>query len=452
MPAADDRTLSPFLAAQRRGAAQRCRLRQQSLLEHAWRRSPLYRRLWGQPPALADWTTLPVVRKADLMTGFDDWVTDPRLTLSGVRAFLRDPSRIGADHLGDYAVWTSSGTTGEPGVFVQDRAALAVYATLTATRRDARAGFGALWQGLAWPPRRACMIAATEGHYAGVSFWRRQCRLYPWLAARAQLVPVTAPERAWVAALNGFQPDFIASYPSVLSALARLRQDGRLHIAPRALWAGGERLAPGTRAFVARVFGAPITNDYGASECMAIAFECTRGRLHVHDDWVLLEPVDAAGRPVPPGEPSHSVLLTNLANRVAPIVRYALGDSVTVDPDPCPCGNPHQTVRVAGRSDDTLVLRDAEGRPVHVSPLAVTTAIEEGADVHRFQLRQTAPDAVELRLDKAEAGRRAAARRALRVFLAAQGLPKVHVSFDPGAPSPEPGSGKLRQVIALAEG
>lgn len=439
--------------SERQANALRLRLRLDTLLAHARNHSPYYRRHWGDwQPGRSPWQALPPVHKRDLMAHFDDWVTDPRLKLAEIRQFLADPSRIGDDYLGRYAVWTSSGTSGEPGVFVHDPSALAVYATLTATRRDGRDAFSNLMQGFTMARARSSLVAADEGHYAGISFWKRQCRLYPWLGANTQVLSVTAPEAELVAQLNAFQPDFLVSYPSMLAELARAQETGDLHITPRALWAGGERLAPATRAYVSQVFGAPITNDYGASECMTIGFECPHGRLHVNDDWVLLEPIDEQGQPVPPGVASHSVLLTNLANQVQPIIRYALGDSVTVDTEPCPCGNPRLSIQVAGRCDDTLCLRGAGGRLVHVSPMALTTALEEAADVHRFQLRQTGRDAIELRLDllhePAPKAKQQQAMRALRRFFSDQGLAQVHLHFNPAMPLMEPHSGKLRQVVA----
>ena len=57
-----------------------------------------------------------------------------------------------------------------------------------------------------------------------------------------------------------------------------------------------------------------LHDAYAASEFTPIALECRRGWLHVNSDWAILEPVDADYRPAPPGEPSHTVLLTNLAN------------------------------------------------------------------------------------------------------------------------------------------
>ncbi len=106
----------------------------------------------------------------------------------------------------------------------------------------------------------------------------------------------------------------------------------------------GERLA--------RQFGCVVRNSYGASEFLSIAWDCGAGRLHVNGDWVLLEPVDAQLRPVAPGTASHTTLLTNLVNRVQPLIRYDLGDAITVHPDRCRCGCPLPTIEVDGRHDD----------------------------------------------------------------------------------------------------
>ena len=53
-----------------------------------------------------------------------------------------------------------------------------------------------------------------------------------------------------------------------------------------------------------------------------MAYDCGQGWLHVNSDWVILEPVEADYSPTPPGQASHTVLLTNLANRIQPIIRY----------------------------------------------------------------------------------------------------------------------------------
>ena len=99
---------------------------------------------------------------------------------------------------------------------------------------------------------------------------------------------------------------------------------------------------------------------FAASEFQAIAIECEQEWLHVNSDWVILEPVGVDHQPTPLGEPSHTVLLTNLANRVQPLIRYDLGDSVLARPDPCPCGNPLPAIRVLAAA---MTSSDCSTRP-----------------------------------------------------------------------------------------
>ena len=87
---------------------------------------------------------------------------------------------------------------------------------------------------------------------------------------------------------------------------------------------------------------------------------------------------------------------------------------------------------------------------VRLLPLALTTIVEEAADVHRFQIVQTAADRLLLRLDRhgiddVDAAWRAAAA-ALREYLNRQSLPGVDIGLDELAPVVDRKSGKLREV------
>lgn len=418
-----------------------------SLIAFARRNSRFYRERWsrlpGRLPRLAD---LPPVRKAELMAHFDDWVTDPSITLGRVRDFVDDPSRIGQPFRGDCAVFSSSGTTGVPGLIVHDAAALAVYDALGAARLGALAPAWDWSQPVAGD--RYALIAATEGHFAGVVGWERLRCLHPWFERNARVFPVSVPIRETCAELDRFRPTVVASYATVLRALAHEKAAGRLAIEPRVLWYGGEWLSPPARDHIQRVFRCRVAGDYGASEFLNIAFECEAGELHVNDDWVVLEPVDEHYRPVGPDTPSASLLLTNLANRVQPIIRYELGDSVTVVSKPCPCGRPFPVIRVDGRRDEILRLHDERGCEVPILPMALCTAIEEGSGAHRFQVVQTGPRAVKVRVEVPAQSRvtPARVRAALSAFLSRQGLGGVTARVSAGRVDAHPISGKFRQV------
>ena len=178
------------------------------------------------------------------------------------------------------------------------------------------------------------------------------------------------PLRQLASELQTLQPSVLITYPSCAAALAQLQQQGAMQLHLREVWVGGEQLSPAQRQRVHCAFGCAVRNSYGASECFSIAWECTHGCLHVNDDWVILEPVDERRQPVPEGRLSHSVLLTNLANRTQPLIRYRLEDRVRRVPGRCACGSEFAVIEVQGRSADTLIFRDAHRRPVCVLPLA----------------------------------------------------------------------------------
>jgi len=428
------------------------RLRADALVAHARRYSPFYAQHYRDAPQRAPFESLPVVKRSQLMKAFDDWATDRAITHESVEAFLSSADNIGQDYLGRYAVWTSSGTCGQRGIFLQPRNAMAVYDAELMARAGPGPMLGALLGAGGAGRLPAVLIAALEGHYAGVVTWRRLRAANPWWAPQMHAVSVMTPLDQMVASLNRIGPRFIAAYPSVLQSLAQEQLQGRLRIAPVLLWSGGEAMPACARALIESAFVCPLINDYAASECMSIGFECSQGSMHLNADWVILEPVDQQGQPVPDGQPSHTSLLTNLANPIQPIIRYDLGDSITRHAQACACGCPRPAYTVAGRAADVLHLPRADGSMATIFPLAIQGAIEEGANVTQFQVVQVARDRLLLRVGggkKQLAASALKARAALREFLLSQGVGKVRVELDPTSPCAKGAGGKLRQVVAL---
>jgi phenylacetate-coenzyme A ligase PaaK-like adenylate-forming protein len=429
---------------------QRAHERLAALVGYARAHSPVYGDAYrGLPVDDVTLADLPVMHKAALMSRFNDWVTDAAVRRTGVDRFLADRAHVGDRYLGRYLVWKSSGSTGEPGIFVQDAAALAVYDALIAvqlSRLDLAVGCGTgMLRG-----GRAALVAATGDHFASIASWERVCRSAPGLGARG--LSIMEPLPRLVEQLNQFAPAFLASYPTMLSVLGSERAARRLTIAPSLVWSGGESLSPAGHAALERAFDCPVVNEYGASECLSIAFGCREGWLHVNADWVIVEPVGVDGRPTPPGEMSHTVLITNLANRVQPIIRYDLGDAVVAHPGRCACGSPLPAIRVLGRSDDVVAVPSAQGGKIRLVPMALTTIVEEATGLHRFQLVWHPPARLALRLDPGEAGKSRTARfhrgaRALEAYLRRQGAGAIDIALDDAPPHRDSRTGKVRAVV-----
>ena len=334
-----------------------------SLLKATLAGSPFYRHraraAGGASPRLCD---LAPVTKRELMHNFDTWATDRRITRESVDAFLREPQRVADAYLDRYLVWTSSGTSGEPGIFVQDPFSLGVYDALDALRLRAGKGTSlANWRA----GQRVAYVGATGGHFAGNASISRLQRIVPaWMrpfAPAVQIFSVLDPLRQLVDELQAYQPTVLITYPSCAAALAQEQTAGRLRLRLAETWCGGEQLSASQHQQIHAGFGGVVRNNYGASEFFAIAWACPQQQLHLNDDWVILEPVDERGRLVPPGTPSHSVLLTHLANQVQPLLRYDLGDRVRFVGQACACGSAFPVIEVEGRADDTVQLNDARG-------------------------------------------------------------------------------------------
>lgn len=195
-----------------------------------------------------------------------------------------------------------------------------------------------------------------------------------------------------------------------------------------------------------------VIERYAASEVLGITAPCWRGSLHVNSDWYLLEPVDEQYQPVPRGTRSHTVLVTNLANLVQPLIRYDLGDRVELDADPCACGLPFPVVRLWGRSADVASFDGVDGRAVPVAPLALATVIEETPGVVRCQAVRTRARDLAVRPEIEQATDPAAVWSAvegnLAAFFAEHRIAPVAVRHATEPPQVDPRTGKFRQVYS----
>ncbi len=433
--------------------AARQRARLADLVARTRAGSPFYRELYRDlPERVTDVTALPVTDKARLMDRFDDWSTDRAVTRAAVTAHLERPDTIGTRFLGSYLVVTTSGTSGLRGVFVQDERMFRVLTALAVARSATSFLHGwSDWRALLRNGGRTAAIWATDGHYAGYATAQRLLAERPSRRSRMRILSVHRPLPELVAELAAFRPAILNGYASAIALAAAEQEAGRLRIDPVLVISAAEGLPDEEYARIARAFGATVRDQYACSEFMGLAHGCAARWLHVNADWAVLEPVDERYRPVPPGEPAHTVLLTNLANRVQPVLRYDLGDRVVLRPDPCPCGDPLPAVRVQGRTGDVLTFAAGEGQ-VRVPPLALATAVDSTPGVHRFQVLQDGPTSVRVRLETADGADAeqvwTAVRTALLDVLAGQGVAGAQVRRDPAAPQRSAG-GKFRPVQAL---
>jgi phenylacetate-coenzyme A ligase PaaK-like adenylate-forming protein len=146
---------------------------------------------------------------------------------------------------------------------------------------------------------------------------------------------------------------------------------------------------PQARAHYEEIFGAPVLDDYGMGECMFLTNGCpATGGMHVNSDWAILEVVDENNEPVPDGQNGARVLITNLANYVQPIIRYEVGDIVTMATEPCGCGNNMPLIdHIDGRDSDMFYIETSSGRRP-LQPSVFELAVGRMLDTREYQIVQ----------------------------------------------------------------
>jgi len=162
-------------------------------------------------------------------------------------------------------------------------------------------------------------------------------------------------QAAWILERD---PDYLLAYPSnVLALCDHFRRAGERPGRIRQVRTYGEPLRPEVRDACREVLGAPVADLYSAEEIGYVALQCPEQHdaYHVQSESVLVEVLDDAGAPCPPGRTGR-VVITALQNFATPLIRYDTGDFAQAG-ERCPCGRGLPVLgRVRGRARNRLTL------------------------------------------------------------------------------------------------
>jgi phenylacetate-CoA ligase len=352
-----------------------------ALLADAVERSPFHRRRLARIDPmrfeLCELPRLPVMTKADMMCDLDEVFTDRRVTAEAVERALAATGTTPVPIENDFVAMSSGGSSGVRGVFVLDETAMSEF--VTAVRRSLLKRL----QALGGPPAGGLQIAMVAAGSATHATGSAQA----WteggdLPLRMRAVPVTLPLPEIVSRLNALDAPALFGYPSMLARLAAERRAGRLRITPLAVSSTSETLLPEVREAITEGFDVPVVDTFGSTEGLVGTSAPGDDVLVFNSDMCIVELVDERNEPVPPGVASAKVLVTNLYNRVQPLIRYELTDSFVRVFDSEADGNLRAKVR--GRSDEVLHYDDAE-----IHPLVVRSVMCKTPEVADYQVHQT---------------------------------------------------------------
>jgi phenylacetate-CoA ligase len=187
--------------------------------------------------------------------------------------------------------------------------------------------------------------------------------------------------------IRALRPRMLFGYPSAFAHIARhARTNGQrlddlgIHVA----FVTSERLYDDQRDLITKTFGCGVANGYGGRDAGFIAHECPYGGMHVSAEDIIVEIVDGDGNVLPAGE-SGEIVVTHMATREFPFIRYRTGDVGILDDEECECGRGLPMLKdIQGRTTDFVVA--ADGTVMH--GLALVYIVRDLPGVEQFKIVQ----------------------------------------------------------------
>ena len=328
------------------GALQLERLRQ--VMHHAYTNVPAYRNRFDAAkvhPAdlrtLEDIARFPFTTKADLREHYPfGMLAVPREQLARVHA--------------------SSGTTGRPTIVGYTTRDLETWAQLVA--RSMRAA-GVRPGNLVHVSYGYGLFTGGLGAHYGAE--RLGCTVIPMSGGQTE---------KQVRLIMDLRPDAIMVTPSYALAIAdefaRQNLDSRA-CSLRVGIHGAEPWTESMRREIEERFDMDAVDIYGLSEVMGpgVASECveTKDGLHVWEDHFYPEVIDPATGEVVPDGTSGELVFTTLTKEAQPLIRYRTRDLTALLPGTA--RTMRRMARIAGRSDDMLIVRGVNVFPTQVEEI-----------------------------------------------------------------------------------
>ncbi len=346
-----------------------------ALVEHAYETVPYYRDLMDRHGL-----------RPERVRDFDDYRRLPMLSRATLRTHMSQmlSRTAGADQYRRQ----SSGSTGEPVAFWQDRDfdrwcrahQLRAYAWCGSWRLGEP--FALMWGSPTYFETRGRLTRIDNA-------FSNRVELDAFRLDQASL------ERL-VAKLLDFQPVLISGYTTAIYLIARMLRERNLALPMlRAVQPNAEPLNDLMRKEIERGFSCEVFDKYGSRETNIVAHESPHhDGLRIQAEHTYVEFVDEEGAPCQPGTLGRLVL-TTLNNHVMPLLRYETSDlaSSREVADRSGIGLPAMSP-VIGRTHDILCTPD--GGFIH--PQLFSNVLREQKTIDWFQVVQQREDTLLIRV------------------------------------------------------
>ena len=198
----------------------------------------------------------------------------------------------------------------------------------------------------------------------------------------------------YVEDLIKYQPEFFVGFPSTIYEIAKYGLKNNYDFpynTVKAIFPTAETVTPGMRKVIELFFKTKMYNQYASSEGAPFIFECKAGNLHLELQSGVFEVLDENDKPTQSGR----LVVTSFTTEATPLIRYDIGDSITLEDESkvCSCGNNNPMVKeILGRIDDYVY--SPENGKINLGN--VSNTLKDTKGILKFQAVQDSLNQIDL--------------------------------------------------------
>lgn len=198
----------------------------------------------------------------------------------------------------------------------------------------------------------------------------------------------------YVEDLISYQPKYFVGFPSTIYEIAKYGLKHKYEYPAnsiKAIFPTAETVTLEMRAAIETFFKTKMFDQYASSEGAPWIFECKEGNLHLELQSGVFEVLGEDDK----RDISGRLVVTSFTTEATPLIRYDIGDSITLEDESkvCTCGNNNPMVKeILGRIDDYIY--SPENGKINLGN--VSNTLKDTKGILKFQAIQDSLDQIDL--------------------------------------------------------